>query len=156
MKTLVDIAQMYSGPLTEEEFKKVCRVFNKKAVDALLEGKRIDLPHRLGYFQIIRIPRNFKKPRVNWGASNKLKQQLLDEGKELYDDSTGKGEKWIVYYTDDFYCRYYWSKKHCKVRNKSVYKFVPTRGKVGAKQKLIDLLKRDELAYLSFMEVSRV
>lgn len=138
------------GTLDYKVWRKICETFNEKAVNAMLEGKRIDLPGRLGFLNVIRKERDFTKPRVNWGASRRIKKQLLAEGKELYDEKTGKGERWLVYYTDDFYCRFRWSKKHCKVRNKSVYKFVPTRGKVGAKNKLADLLQTDELAYTRF------
>jgi hypothetical protein len=36
------------------------------------------------------------------------------------------------------------------VPNKSVYKFIPTRGLKGNKEKLVELLQTDELAYLKF------
>ena len=38
----------------------------------------------------------------------------------------------------------------CKIKNKSVYRFDATRGVKGNKEKLINLLKEDDLAYLNF------
>ena len=76
--------------------------------------------------------------------------KLLKEGKDLYNSKTGKGENWYIYHTDPFYCKYYWRKGKCKIPNKSVYRFDATRGIKGNKEKLIYLLKNDELAYLKF------
>lgn len=159
MLTLTQAYEYYKqkgGELSYRDWRDICESFNEKAVDSMLEGKRIELFGNMGYLQVIRIPRNFNKPRVNWKASYELRDKLLEEGKKLYDDETGEGEKWIVYYTDDWYLRYYWSKKYCRVKGRSVYRFVPTRGKVGAKNKLADLMKDDELAYLKFAKSSDV
>lgn len=68
----------------------------------------------------------------------------------LYDANTGDGVRWHVYYTDEYYCKYYWYKGRCKVKNKSVYRFDATRGVKGNKEKLTRLLKEDDLAYLRF------
>lgn len=152
--TLKDAYEDYKddGSLSYSQFREICHRFNLLAVEALLEGKRINLKYRLGYLQIIRIEQSFKNPRINWPESLKLKKQLEEEGKQLYDKETGEGHKWFVYFNNDYYFRYYWSKKHCIVRNKSVYKFIPTRGKRGAKTKLVKLLKEDELAEINFMD----
>ena len=40
-----------------------------------------------------------------------------------------------------FYCKFYWKKGKCRIPNKSVYRFVPTRGVKGNKEKLINMLK---------------
>ena len=69
---------------------------------------------------------------------------------DLYDNATQEGTKWHIYYTDKDYYRYYWNKGRCKIPNKSVYKFIPTRGIKGNKEKLTNLLKEDDLAYLKF------
>ena len=78
------------------------------------------------------------------------KKELLEEGQLLYSPKTGKGVKWHIYHTDEFYCKYYWRKGKCKIPNKSVYRFDATRGLKGNKEKLINLLKTDDLAYLKF------
>ena len=40
------------------------------------------------------------------------KKELLKQGKALYDSITELGTKWYVYYTDEFYCKYYFSIKN--------------------------------------------
>ena len=152
LKQAYDLYTADGGTLPYRKFRDVCELFNKKAVKKLLEGKRIFMKNRLGYLQIIRIPRNYNRPRVNWGESYKYRDELLAEGKKLYDKDSGEGHKWLVYYTDDFFVRFHWSKKNCSVKNKTFYRFDPTRGKVGAKEQLAELLSNDDLAYLNFVE----
>ena len=106
--------------------------------------------NNLSTISILRRDRDPRSPRVDWGESNKYKKELIAEGKELYDSKTGEGTKWHIYHIDDFYCKFYWYKGKCKVPNKSVYRFDATRGVKGNKDKLIKLLKEDELAYLKF------
>ena len=79
-----------------------------------------------------------------------LVEYLVEQGKKLYSADTDSGEKWHIYHTDRFYCKFYWRKGKCSVPNKSVYRFDATRGIKGNKEKLINLLKTDELAYLKF------
>ena len=96
-------------------------------MDYILEGREFNMGNNLSTLSIIRRDRD---PR--------------------YNSETGEGVKWYVYHTDEFYCKYYWKKGKCKIKNKSVYRFDPTRGIKGNKEKLITLLKEDELAYLKF------
>ena len=104
----------------------------------------------LSTLSITKVERDPRSPRVDWGESNKYKEELLKEGKELYNSKTEVGEKWHIYYTDKFYFKYYWIKGKCRIPNKSVYRFTPTRGLKGNKEKLTNLLKEDDLAYLKF------
>ena len=105
-------------------FRSICSDFNMAIIDYILEGGKFFMSNNLSYICILRILRNNSKPTIDWGESNKYKQELLDAGESLYDSSTGKGVKWHIYYTDSEYCRYYWNKSACKVKNKSVYKFI--------------------------------
>jgi transposase InsO family protein len=105
----------------------------------------LNFGNRIGNLLIKKIRRNYKKPIVDWGESKKLKNQLLAEGKTLYeewfevdgvrvDEQTegaklvhNGGEKWLIYFSDPFYLRWAWVKKDiCRVKNSSVYKFSPT------------------------------
>ena len=131
-------------------FKNICSDFNMMIIDYILEGGKLNMGNNLSYIGILRIDRNNSNPTIDWVESNKYKKELLEDGEKLYDSETGEGVKWHIYYTDSEYCRYYWNKSGCKVKNKSVYKFVPTRGLKGNKEKLTTLLKEDELAYLKF------
>jgi len=131
-------------------FRSICSDFNMAIIEYILEGGKFFMSNNLSYICILRVFRNHSKPSIDWGESNKYKKELLDAGEPLYDSETGKGTKWHIYYTDSEYCRYYWNKANCKIKNKSVYKFVPTRGLKGNKEKLTTLLKEDDLAYLKF------
>jgi len=104
----------------------------------------------LSTLSIVRKDRDPRSPRLNWGESNKYKKELLFKGEKLYDSKTGEGTKWHIYHTDEFYCKFYWRKGKCLIPNKSVYRFDATRGVKGNKEKLVNLLKTDELAYLNF------
>ena len=119
-------------------------------LDIYKDGKEFNMGSNLSTLSIIRRERDPRSPRINWGESNKYKKELLEESKNLYDSKTGKGENWYIYYTDPFYCKYYWRKGKCVIKNKSVYRFDATRGVKGNKEKLINLLKEDDLAYLKF------
>tara|TARA_R110000765_G_scaffold345237_1_gene435506 strand:- start:20 stop:496 length:477 start_codon:yes stop_codon:yes gene_type:complete len=136
--------------ISKKLFRDICSTFNIESINYILEGGKFKLGSNLSTISIIRLSRNNSKPMINWGESNKYKQELLDEGKKLYNHKTGEGHKWYIYYTDEDYCRYYWNKGKCKITNKSVYRFTPTRGYKGNREKLTSLLKTDELAYLKF------
>jgi len=131
-------------------FANVCHEFNMLIIDYILEGKEFNMGNNLSTLSIVRRDRDPRSPRLDWGESNKYKKQLLEEGQLLYNAKTGKGVKWHIYHTDEFYCKYYWRKGKCKIKNKSVYRFDATRGIKGNKEKLITLLKEDDLAYLKF------
>lgn len=118
-------------------FKYIISQYNKKSIDKILDGYTLKLGSNLGNIRIKKIERNFDKPVVNWEETNKLKKQ---------------GIKKLVYFTDKYYYRFYWEKKAAKIKNKSVYRFDPTGGRVGNKKKLVEFLKTDEFAETKFNE----
>jgi hypothetical protein len=129
---------------TEDEisfktFSDICSEFNLAIVEALLDGYEFNMQSNLGTLSIKRVERDPRNLTVDWLETNKYKKELLE-----------KGEKWQVYYTDKYYCKYHWSKYKAKVKNKSAYRFDATRGKKGNKEKLIALLKTNDIAYLKF------
>ena len=146
----IDFDMRSDVEIDKKLYRSICSEFNIMIIDYILEGGKLKMGNNLSTISIIRLDRNNSKPSIDWGESNKYKNLLLSQGKTLYNHETGKGEKWYIYYTDSEYCRYYWNKGKCKVSNKSVYKFIPTRGLKGNKEKLISLLQDDELAYLKF------
>ena len=131
-------------------FKDICSEFNIHIIEEILEGGEFNMGNNLSTLSIKRVDRDPRSPRVDWAESNKYKKELMEASTPLYDHKTGSGTKWHVYYTDEYYCTYYWKKGKCRVPNKSVYRFTPTRGLKGNKEKLIHMLKSDELAYLKF------
>lgn len=143
--TISNIYDNYENKeITKSLFKDICAEFNIEIIESILEGKEFNMKNNLSSLSIVRKERDPRSPRVDWGESMKYKKELEAEGKDL------KDIKWHIYYTDDYYCRYYWKKGKCRIPNKSVYKFTPTRGLKGNKEKLINLLKSDDLAYLKF------
>jgi hypothetical protein len=131
-------------------FKEICETFNIAVINGILEGSVFNMKNNLSNLSIRRIERNPSKPTIDWWESNKYKQELLLGGKTLYSEDNPEGAKWFVYYTDPWYCKYHWEKHRCKIPNKTAYRFTPTRGVKGNKEKLTKLLKEDELAYLRF------
>jgi hypothetical protein len=152
--TIKDIHKDYvkhvEDPIETRLFKQICEEFNMLIVDGILEGGEFSMGSNLSTISIRRIERNPSKPTIDWWESNRYKQELLAQGKELFDVSTGQGEEWFIYYTDPWYCKYHWQKSRCKISNKSAYRFTPTRGIKGNKEKLTKLLRDDDLAYLRF------
>tara|TARA_R110000787_G_scaffold281658_1_gene393100 strand:+ start:1035 stop:1508 length:474 start_codon:yes stop_codon:yes gene_type:complete len=138
------------GDIDKSIFTEICHIFNIGIIEYMLEGKKFNMGNNLSTLSVIRRERDPRSPRIDWGESNKYKKELIDSGKEIYNNVTELGTKWFIYHTDEFYCKYYWNKGRCKVSNKSVYRFDATRGLKGNKDKLIALLKEDDLAYLKF------
>ena len=145
-----DYLEQYEEYIDKKLFRDICEEFNINIIDSVLGGDEFNMGNNLSSLSIVRVDRDPRSPRVDWGESNKYRKELEEEGKSLYDHETGKGIKWHIYYTDRFYCKYYWKKGKCRISNKSVYRFVPTRGVKGNKEKLINMLKNDDLAYLKF------
>ena len=127
----------YYEEINKSLFTAICHEFNMLILDYILDGKDFNMGNNLSSLSIIRRERDPRSPRIDWGESNKYKKELLEEDQDLYDNITGKGVKWHIYHTDSFYCKYYWNKGKCKVKNKSVYRFDATRGIKGNKEKLI-------------------
>lgn len=129
--------QKRHGNLSWEEFKAVCHLFNQMAMARVIgSSENLGLGAHLGYLSIVRVKRNYtsKNTRnINWPASHRRKEQLLEEGKVPYSKTNAPdGVKWFVYFTgEDYYLRFYWDKYVAQVKNKSVYRFEATRGKVG-------------------------
>ena len=136
--------ETYSDNISQELFRDICSEFNISIIDDLLKGNTFDMGNNLSSLSVVRVERDPRSPKIDWGESMKYKKELEAEGQHL------NGVKWHIYYTDKFYCKYYWKKGKCRIPNKSVYKFTPTRGLKGNKEKLTNMLKEDDLAYLKF------
>jgi hypothetical protein len=133
-----------------EIFSDICSEFNIAIFESLLDGYEFNMQNNLGTLSVRRVERDPRSMTVDWLETNKYKKELQDEGVELFDSATGKGEKWHIYYTDKYYCKYHWTKHKAKVANKTAYRFDASRGLKGNKEKLTSLLKRDDIAYLRF------
>ena len=151
---LSDIYKEYvldGGTMSKNDYKNVCQDFNIHICNHLIYDAGVfNMGYNLSTLEVIRIDRNPSKLRVNWKESNEYKKELLAKGEKLYDAETGEGKKWLIYQSADEYCRFYWKKKSAKVKNKSVYRLVMTRGHQGNKTKLKDHLYENELNYLKY------
>jgi hypothetical protein len=145
-----DYAKEVTLPVEKALFKDICGEFNMMVIDYILEGKEFNMGYNLSTLSIVRMKRDPRSPRVDWMESNKYKEELKNLKIPLYNHETGEGTKWQIYFTDDTYYKYYWRKGKCAVPNKSVYRFDATRGIKGNKEKLTNILKSNELAYLKF------
>ena len=107
MHTIKDIHKDYlkhvEDPIETRLFKQLCEEFNMQVIDMILDGKEFNMGSNMSSLSVMRIERNPSKPTIDWWESNKYKQELLSQGKELYNAETEKGEKWFIYYTDPWY-----------------------------------------------------
>jgi hypothetical protein len=133
-------------------FGEILRDFNSKVMDSIIEGYEFELGHRLATIRVSRCQLNPAKARIDWGASNACKQEILDSGGKLYDAETNTGEKWLIYFTKEMFLKFHWTKTKAKVVAKKMYRFDAARGNDGKspKEKLKAVLYNDDLAYLRY------
>tara|TARA_B100001094_G_C18075777_1_gene742540 strand:- start:715 stop:1176 length:462 start_codon:yes stop_codon:yes gene_type:complete len=123
--------------ITYPLYRTILEKFNVKVADRILEGEVFNLGHRLGYIYIKKIRRTPTSKSIDWKETHKMwEEQGNREG--------------FVYYTDDHYYRWNWEKRKALVKNKSVYKFEPTGGKLGLKKKLVERLRSNPFAATNY------
>lgn len=134
-----------------KEYKEILREHNRQVLEACLEGKTYRFGRGIGELSVARVPRKFEEVvlpdgttkikglKVNFGATKKLK-------------AAGKDK--VVYFTDDWWYRWYWNKNQrstgCKIPHKTVWKFSPTKGPNGITRKLSTIVKGDDFAHIRF------
>lgn len=142
---------MRGGGLEWSQWMDIVSRFNQEAMDEIIfEGRELEMGSGLSRISVVRIDRNHAAPRVDWKATTELRDELIAEGATLLSDENPDGVPYLVYYTDDWYCRFFWEKRNCRLRNKSAYRFDATRGLKGNKTKLVQHLQSDDLAYLKY------
>lgn len=105
-------------------FAKITKECNKELIEQIVNHSQIvQLPYRLGLLQISKIERTYKldgrnKYTIDFGLSKKL------------------GVK--VFYDQPYVYKWKWKKHHAIVKNKTGYKFRPTR---TAKRMITQALK---------------
>ena len=117
-------------------YSEVVSRYNKKLVDNLFKGQNITLGCGLGVLRIKKVERKFNHKKIDWGETNKLKSEGINRH---------------VYYTDDYWYRFSWFKGY-KIRNKTVYRFIPTKGVNGITKKFANHMKSDDFADLNFRQ----
>ena len=148
--------QITPNPVPYSVYRKVCISTNQKMFEYMQEGKgnRISFGNKVGQMQYFRFK---KKPTnkkgniiypINWQETTKLWEE----------DPSLKGKNYI-YFIRNWYVGVRWLKGANLNMNKYVrfYKFVSSRTngtecKSGNKNKIVSLLKSNELYYLNFPE----
>lgn len=142
-----DLHKAYGGKtkIKYADYARVIKRYNSLIVEGVAEGKKWNLPFNMGTIAMVMDTRRFDTKVINWPESNKLKQQIIDQGGQPREKGSEEGENWIVYYTDEFFCRIKWDKKNTKghsVKNWKIYRFSPAW---GFRRYLSKKLKEDEL-----------
>lgn len=116
----------------EKIFKKVIKTFNKLVTELIVEESyEFRMPKRLGYIRIRK-----HKTRIIIDANGKLKTGHLHPDwkatKELWStNEAAKKIKKIVYHTNKhtqgYYCKWYWDKRTCNIKNNTAYSLVMSR-----------------------------
>ena len=131
--------------ISYQDFSRIVNRYNKLIVEAIARGETWKIPLNMGKVSLVTSSRSYKRKRIDWLASNQLKKEIIARGGTPRKPGSKEGESWIVYYTDDFYCRVQWDKKKTKgnsVKNWKIYKFYPAW---GFKRYIAKKLKEDEL-----------
>jgi len=142
--------QEMGGDLPYKVFLAVISDVNQSVMEEVLEGREFDMGCNMSRLSIVKIQRDFNRPTIDWQSSYKLRDELVTEGVELRSSENPDGEPWLVYFTDDWYVRFYWEKSACKIQNRTAYRFDATRGMKGHKTALKELLRTDSIAHLNF------
>ena len=152
-------------------FKSIITCFNKKAADAIIQGKLLYLGNNLGYSQIRKIVPVIRKGTIDWKASNEYKKELVAAGKKVRKTGDKEGEMWLIYKNDPWYLRWAWIKHYtstlhlnltCRVKNNRVYAFYATNstsnvGKIkvpGNKTKLAQAQAQDPLLHTRYFTMN--
>lgn len=163
LKTILTIKDSYEhyckstdSPVSYQQYRKVCILTNQKLFEYMQEGKgnRISFGNRLGQMQYFR----FKKKATN-KKGNIIYPINWQETTKLWKDSPELKGKNYVYFIRNWYVGVRWLKGENLHINKHVrfYKFSSSRTngtecKSGNKNKIVSLLKDNELYYLNFPE----
>ncbi len=101
-----------SLPFKREKYYDIEKDIFVGLQNIILKGEQLRLPFSMDIIKLVKVPRNFNKLVVNWKASNERRKSLLENNIPIakcigYDAWQNpiftEGEKWIIYYTDDYY-----------------------------------------------------
>ncbi len=110
--------------MTYKLFKEIITLYNTKAGQRIINGEKLNLLNGLGFILGKRVERTFNTKSVNWGETNKLR----DEEGNLPINEDGSKKK--IYFIDEEWCRIGW-KKVKALANITVYAFLPAGGQPG-------------------------
>lgn len=131
--------------IDEVEYRNILRSYYTKAREVIIKGDRFYFGKGLGYLKLEAITRNSKKSltRIDHGKTKILKKKLLAEGKTLWSKDNPEGEKYLIYYTDDYYPKVAWRKGSVKNIYFYDFKLVGDGRDGGSKSLIINAVHKD-------------
>ena len=69
-------------------FRDLCESFNIEVIEDILEGQTFNMGSNLSSLSIVKMERDPRNPKIDWGESNKYKKELLEQGEALYDSTS--------------------------------------------------------------------
>lgn len=127
LKTIYKICiskNIISKDITYKEFFSIINSFHKDISNEIQLGYKFKPNDRLGTFNVVKDIRRGKT--INWGASNKLKDAIIQSGGIPYNkENAPSGEKWHIYYSDKDYFKWKWFKEKATefIKNSKYYMF---------------------------------
>ena len=128
------VLKLTTSFLTALEFKYIYKMYNFHMSNAVLMGyRKFYLGGILGRVVIDTFNNKGRKRGIDWGESNKIKTELLKQGKTLYKEtknedgtkSNNGGEKWLITYNHkDFDA--FWKWKSMSSSLVKTHRFKPT------------------------------
>lgn len=137
-------AELKKYKVDKKLFKNTIETAQKIMVDRMIyENQPLYLGSKLGVFKV-HGKRNKAGTRVlNQGATEKIKERLLAEGKTLKSEENPNGSPYKVYYTDSIFYRIKWFRESKalyadKIKN---YRFKVTKGNNNIMSKLYQYIR---------------
>jgi hypothetical protein len=122
----IQMTKLRGSKLTPLEFKFIYKMYNFHMSNATLLGyRKFYLGGVLGRIVIDTFNNQGRKRGIDWGESNKIKEQLLAQGKELYTKEKGYGEKWLITYNHKEFDAF-WKWKSMSTALVRTHSFKPT------------------------------
>lgn len=131
--------------ITDTIFNVVIDTLNRETSKKIIKGETVSYHQELGEIYICKVKRAFVRADslpVDWGSTNKVKQEIINRGGILYEvlerDELGNitkdngGEKYIVVYNKEYIFKWFLKPvAKSKITNiRQCYKFEPTNARV--------------------------
>lgn len=124
---LMKILYKYTSS-SKQIFNKVLEEYYLNIAKIVLLGGKYDFGKNISSIYIKEVKCQYKTDNLlpDWGKSNKNKKELIRQGKTPQNLTNGvEGEKWIEFKTGNSFAKIRWEKKNCRIKNKSIFSFVP-------------------------------
>lgn len=138
----------FNHTITYGEYYNLLYTLLNQMVEEVLAGEKLQTP--FGTFSILLKENEFKRKGVNYAASMKRKQEIIDAGGIPYSKETGEGEKYLQYFTKDHYFFISIGRNRRIQIGNIKYKFVPFRSFNYKKQRKLKESNSIHLKYATY------